>query len=93
VVFSLIVIAVSRPAAIPECSPVAWIAYKLSLINGPLIVSFLMFFLPAMFLAMLSPFRSRSCMRARPTGRRKCIGLVFLVDAGQHCGSLATASC
>ncbi len=31
------------------------IAYKLSLINGPLIVSFLMFFLPAMFLAMLIP--------------------------------------
>src|SRR5207247_1003280 len=32
------------------------IAYKLSLIDGPLIVSFLMFFLPALFLAMLSPF-------------------------------------
>ena len=28
------------------------IAYKLSLIDGPLIVSFLMFFLPALFLAM-----------------------------------------
>src|SRR5215472_751345 len=32
------------------------IAYKLSLINGPLIVSLLLFFLPAMLLAMLSPF-------------------------------------
>jgi spermidine synthase len=32
------------------------IGYRLSLVNGPLIVSLLMFFLPALFLAMLSPF-------------------------------------
>lgn len=32
------------------------IAYKLSMINGPLIISLMLFFLPAMFLAMLSPF-------------------------------------
>ena len=31
-------------------------AYRLSLIKGPAVVSMLMFFLPALFLAMLSPF-------------------------------------
>ena len=43
------------------------IAYRLSLINGPLIVSLLMFFLPALFLAMLSPF-AITLLHARASG-------------------------
>ena len=54
------------------------IAYKLSLIDGPLIVSFLMFFLPALFLAMLSPF-AITLLHAREAGKGvgNASGLVF----------------
>jgi spermidine synthase/MFS family permease len=68
------------------------IAYKLSLINGPLIVSFLMFFLPAMFLAMLSPF-AITLLHAREAGRGvgNASGLVFFWSTlGSIAGSLAT---
>src|SRR5258706_15084685 len=68
------------------------IAYKLSLINGPLIVSFLMFFLPAMFLAMLSPF-AIALVHAREAGKGvgKASGLVFFWSTlGSIAGSLAT---
>ena len=68
------------------------IAYKLSLINGPLIVSFLMFFLPAMFLAMLSPF-AIALLHAREAGRGvgNASGLVFFWSTlGSIAGSLAT---
>ena len=68
------------------------IAYKLSLIDGPLIVSFLMFFLPAMFLAMLSPF-AIALLHAREAGRGvgNASGLVFFWSTlGSIAGSLAT---
>ncbi len=68
------------------------IAYKLSLINGPLIVSFLMFFLPAMFLAMLSPF-AITLVHAREAGKGvgNASGLVFFWSTlGSIAGSLAT---
>src|SRR5882672_405673 len=68
------------------------IAYKLSLINGPLIVSFLMFFLPALFLAMLSPF-AITLLHAREAGKGvgKASGLVFFWSTlGSIAGSLAT---
>src|SRR6267378_5598798 len=68
------------------------IAYKLSLINGPLIVSFLMFFLPAMFLAMLSPF-AITLLHAREAGKGvgNASGLVFFWSTlGSIAGSLAT---
>src|SRR5712691_7030165 len=59
------------------------IAYKLSLIDGPLIVSFLMFFLPALFLAMLSPF-AITLLHAREAGKGvgNASGLVLLGGAG-----------
>jgi spermidine synthase len=68
------------------------IAYKLSLIDGPLIVSLLMFFLPALFLAMLSPF-AIALLHAREAGRGvgKASGLVFFWSTlGSIAGSLAT---
>ena len=54
------------------------IAYRLSLVNGPLLVSLLMFFLPALFLAMLSPF-AVALLHAREPGRGAghAAGLVF----------------
>ena len=68
------------------------IAYKLSLIDGPLVVSLLMFFLPAMFLAMLSPF-AITLLHARETGKGvgNASGLVFFWSTlGSIAGSLAT---
>jgi spermidine synthase len=68
------------------------IAYRLSLIDGPLIVSFLMFFLPALFLATLSPF-AIALLHAREAGRGvgKASGLVFFWSTlGSIAGSLAT---
>jgi spermidine synthase len=68
------------------------IAYRLSLIDGPLIVSFLMFFLPAMFLAMLSPF-AITLLHAREGGKGvgNASGLVFFWSTlGSIAGSLAT---
>lgn len=68
------------------------IAYKLSLIDGPLIVSLLMFFLPAMFLAMLSPF-AITLLHAREAdkGVGNASGLVFFWSTlGSIAGSLST---
>jgi len=68
------------------------IAYRLSLINGPLLVSLLMFFLPAMFLAMLSPF-AITLLHARAPNRGvgNASGLVFFWSTlGSIVGSLST---
>jgi spermidine synthase len=68
------------------------IAYRLSLINGPLIVSLLMFFLPAAFLAMLSPFAITLLHAREPDkGVGRVSGLVFFWSTlGSIAGSLAT---
>ncbi|MEO8718392.1 MAG: fused MFS/spermidine synthase [Burkholderiales bacterium] len=68
------------------------IAYQLSLIDGPLIVSLLMFFLPALFLAMLSPFAITLLhARAGGGGVGNASGLVFCWSTlGSIAGSLAT---
>lgn len=68
------------------------IAYRLSLVNGPLLVSLLMFFLPALFLAMLSPF-AVALLHAREPGRGAghAAGLVFFWSTlGSIAGSLGT---
>jgi spermidine synthase len=68
------------------------IGYKLSLINGPLIVSLLMFFLPALLLAMLPPF-AITLLHAREAGRGvgNASGLVlFWSTLGSIAGSLST---
>jgi spermidine synthase len=68
------------------------IAYSLSLINGPLIISLLMFFLPALFLAMLSPFAItllHACEADKGVG--KAAGSVFFWSTlGSIAGSLGT---
>ncbi len=92
--FSLIVIAGFSVLLLQFLNAVVLpgIAYKLSLINGPLIVSFLMFFLPALFLAMLSPF-AIALLHAREAGKGvgKASGLVFFWSTlGSIAGSLAT---
>src|SRR6195256_386155 len=84
--FSVLLLQVLNAVVLPG------IAYKLSLIDGPLIVSFLMFFLPAMFLAMLSPF-AIALLHAREGGKGvgKASGLVFFWSTlGSIAGSLAT---
>jgi spermidine synthase len=68
------------------------IAYQLSLINGPLVVSLLMFFLPALFLAMLSPF-AITLLHARAAGGGvgNASGLVFFWSTlGSIAGTLGT---
>jgi spermidine synthase/MFS family permease len=67
-------------------------AYRLSLVYGPLIVSSLMFFLPALFLAMLSPF-AIALLHAREPDRGvgKASGLVFFWSTlGSIAGTLGT---
>jgi spermidine synthase len=84
--FSVLLLQFLNAALLPA------IAYKLSLIDGPLIVSFLMFFLPAMFLAMLSPF-AITLLHAREAdkGVGNASGLVFFWSTlGSIVGSLAT---
>lgn len=68
------------------------VAYRLSLINGPLWVSLLMFFLPALFLAMLSPFAITLLhVRRAAGGVGNASGLVFFWSTlGSIAGSLAT---
>lgn len=68
------------------------IAYKMSMVNGPLIVSLLMFFVPALFLAMLSPY-AITLLHARATrgGVGNASGLVFFWSTlGSIAGSLGT---
>ncbi|HEX5091920.1 MAG TPA: fused MFS/spermidine synthase [Burkholderiales bacterium] len=68
------------------------VAYRLSLIDGPLIVSLLMFFLPALLLAMLSPFAITLLhARASKGGVGNASGLVFFWSTlGSIAGSLST---
>lgn len=54
------------------------IAYELSMINGPLVVSLLLFLLPALLLGMLSPFAIKLLHQSRAdTGVGNAAGLVF----------------
>ncbi len=67
------------------------IGYRLSLINGPLIVSLLMFFLPAMFLAMLSPLAIALLHAREARGVGRASGSVFFWSTlGSIGGSLST---
>ena len=65
-------------------------AYKLSMINGPLIVSMMLFFLPAMFLGMLSPFAIKLLHAGNADkGVGNAAGLVFFWSTfGSIAGSL-----
>src|SRR5690242_18911549 len=67
------------------------IAYKLSLIDGPLIVSFFQFFLSTLILAMLSPFAIALLHAREAKGVGNASGLVFFWSTlGSIAGSLAT---
>ena len=84
--FSVLLLQFLNAALLPR------IAYKLSLVDGPLIVSLLMFFLPALFLAMLSPY-AIALLHAREADRGvgKASGLVFFWSTlGSIAGSLGT---
>lgn len=67
-------------------------AGALSLVHGPLVVSVLMFFLPAFFLAMLSPYAITLLHRRAGDGRvGNASGLVFFWSTlGSIAGSLGT---
>jgi spermidine synthase len=84
--FAVLMLQLLNAALLPR------IAYQLSLIDGPLIVSLLMFFLPAMLLAMLSPFAIRLLhARAAGGGVGQAAGLVFFWSTlGSIAGSLGT---
>lgn len=66
-------------------------AYKLSLISGPLIVSLMMFLLPALFLGMLSPFAIKLLHSSHAeAGVGNASGLVFFWSTlGSIAGSLS----
>lgn len=66
-------------------------AYKLSMISGPLIVSVLMFLLPALFLGMLSPFAIKLLHSSNAEkGVGNAAGLVFFWSTlGSIAGSLS----
>jgi predicted membrane-bound spermidine synthase len=84
--FSVLLLQLLNAVVLPR------IAYRLSLINGPLIVSLLMFFLPALFLAMLSPFAITLLhARAPGSGVGHASGLVFFWSTlGSIAGALGT---
>lgn len=66
------------------------IAYRLSLVEGPLIVSLLLFLLPALFLGMLSPYAIKLLHGSAATGVGTAAGLVFFWSTlGSIVGSLA----
>jgi len=65
------------------------IAYRLSMIDGPLVVSLLLFLLPALFLGMLSPFAIRLLHDRDAGGVGSAAGLVFFWSTlGSIVGSL-----
>jgi len=66
------------------------IAFKLSMINGPLIVSLMLFLLPALFLGMLSPFAIKLLHQEQSdVGVGGAAGLVFFWSTlGSIAGSL-----
>ena len=66
-------------------------AYKLSMVDGPLIVSVMLFFLPAMFLGMLSPFAIKLLHAGyAEQGVGNAAGLVFFWSTfGSIAGSLS----
>ncbi len=66
-------------------------AYKLSMVDGPLIVSLMLFFLPALFLGMLSPFAIKLLHAGNAEkGVGNAAGLVFFWSTfGSIAGSLS----
>lgn len=84
--FSVLLLQLLNALVLPD------IAYKLSLISGPLLVSLLMFFLPALLLATLSPFAIALLhAQAAGTGVGNASGLVFFWSTlGSIAGSLGT---
>jgi spermidine synthase len=84
--FAVLLLQVLNAVLLPK------VAYGLSMVSGPLIVSALMFFLPALFLAMLSPY-AIALLHARESGRGvgNAAGLVFFWSTlGSIAGSLGT---
>ena len=84
--FSVLLLQVLNAVVLPA------IAYRLSMVNGPLLVSLLMFFVPALFLAMLSPY-AITLLHARATGGGvgNAAGLVYFWSTlGSIAGSLGT---
>jgi len=67
------------------------LAYRLSMINGPLIVSVMLFLLPAFFLGMLSPFAIKLLhINQAQKGIGNAAGLVFFWSTlGSIAGSLS----
>ena len=84
--FSVLLLQLLNAAVLPR------IAYRLSLIDGPLVVSLLMFFLPALFLAMLSPYAIALLHAREPAqGVGHAAGLVYFWSTlGSIAGSLGT---
>jgi spermidine synthase len=66
------------------------IAYRLSMVDGPLLVSLLLFLVPALFLGMLSPFAIKLLHSREARGVGSAAGLVFFWSTlGSIAGSLA----
>lgn len=83
--FTVLLLQLLNATVLPE------MAYKLSMIDGPLIVSVMMFLLPALFLGMLSPFAIKLLHTCNAdTGVGNAAGLVFFWSTfGSIAGSLS----
>ena len=82
--FSVILLQILSLVLLPD------LAYRLSMVDGPLLVSLLLFLLPALFLGMLSPFAIKLLHRAAGESRvGTAAGLVFFWSTlGSIAGSL-----
>src|SRR5258708_2952890 len=91
--FSLIVIAGFAVLLLQllNATLLSGMAYKLSMVDGPLIVSLMLFFLPALFLGMLSPFAIKLLHAGNAEkGVGNAAGLVFFWSSfGSIAGSLS----
>ena len=83
--FTVLLLQLLNATLIPE------VAFRLSLIDGPLIVSVMLFLLPAIFLGMLSPFAIKLVhARQAVDGVGNAAGLVFFWSTlGSIVGSLS----
>lgn len=83
--FTVLLLQLLNTTVLPE------LAYRLSMIDGPLIVSVMMFLLPALFLGMLSPFAIKLLHTGNAkTGVGNAAGLVFFWSTfGSIVGSLS----
>ena len=68
-----------------------WLSYQFNMIHGPLVVSLVLFFIPAFLLAFLSPYAIRLLQIIDPNHPGNDVGVVFFWSTlGSIIGSIST---